>query len=113
MRSLPAHMSGGAYGDCDDDDGQEMQLSQAMGFVVAASLGLVVMFYFIATLTKVMLVGISIVGCLAFIFLIEPYLEKCLPDSLLRSELVIPGLGAVNWLTIVEMPLGVGMVILW
>ena len=80
--------------------------------------------------SKVMLIGISIVGCLAFIFLIEPYLESMLPDSLLRAEIryaphhlgidpsydicgSIPGLGAMNWLTIIEMPLGVGIVILW
>merc|ERR1711934_417966 len=113
FRSLPAHMMGGSYTDVDEDESQEIKMSSALGFVVGASLGLVIMFYFVATLTKIMLVGISIVGCLAFIFLIEPYLEKCLPDTLLRSELVLPGLGAVNWLTIVEMPLGVGMVILW
>lgn len=114
FRSLPASLSGGGYADLDEeDDGQEMKLSMALMFVVSASLGLVFLFYFIATLSKVMLVGISIVSCLAFIFLVEPYLEKILPDSLLRSEVSIPGLGAVNWLTLIEMPLGVGMVIVW
>jgi len=112
FRSLPSHMNG-AYSDLDEDDGQEMKLSSALTFVVSASIGLVFLFYFIATLSKVMLVGISIVGCLAFIFLIEPYLERCLPESMLRSEVSVPGLGALNWLTIIEMPLGVGMVIIW
>merc|ERR1712070_116891 len=114
FRSLPAYLSGGAYTDMDeDDDAQEMKLSMALMFVVSASLGLIFLFYFIATLSKVMLVGISIVSCLAFIFLVEPYLEKILPDSLLRSEVSLPVLGAVNYLTMIEMPLGVGVVVMW
>jgi len=112
-RSLPAHLNGGLYAEMEEDDSQEMDLSSALTFVVTASIGLIVLFFFISTLSKVMLVGVSIVGCLAFIFLIEPYLEQCLPDSLLRSEMSIPGLGAVNWLTIIEMPLGIGLVVTW
>jgi hypothetical protein len=113
FRSLPAYMSGGQYTDLDEDDGQEMKLSMALTFIVSASLGLVFLFYFVATLSKVMLVGISIVSCLAFIFLIEPYLEKMLPETLLRQEMSLPVVGAVNWLTLIEMPLGVGVVIVW
>lgn len=113
FRSLPAHLNGSNYSDVDEDDGQELKMSNALGFVVGASVGLLIMFYFIMVLSKVMLVGVSIVSCLAFIFLVEPYLEKCLPESLLRSEINISYLGGVNWLTIVEMPIGVGMVVLW
>lgn len=115
FRSLPAALAAGQYTDLDEeeDDGQEMKLHMALMFVVSASLGLVFLYFFLATLSKVMLIGISIVGCLAFIFLIEPYLESMLPDTLLRAEISVPGLGAMNWLTLIEMPLGVGIVILW
>jgi hypothetical protein len=113
FRALPAHMTGGPYSEVDEEEGQEMKLSTALGFVVGASFGLIVMFYFIATISKVLLVGISIVSCLAFIFLIEPFLERCLPDDLLRAEVMVPGLGPVNWLTIIEMPIGVGIVVMW
>lgn len=114
FRGLPASLAGGQYTDLDEeDDGQKMTLGMALTFTFSASLGLVFLFYFIATLSKVMLVGISIVGCLAFIFLIEPYLEKMLPETLLRSEINLPVLGGVNMLTLIEMPIGVGTVIFW
>ena len=89
-----------------------------------------------------MLVGVSIVSCLAFIFLVEPFLEKILPDTvphpllflshtptnddrelassdpwflcqLLRTEVMLPCVGPVNCLTLIEMPIGVGVVVLW
>merc|ERR1711871_1464557 len=114
FRSLPPHLKGDEYADVDEDeDAQEMKLSMALTFAVSASIGLICLFYFIATLSKVMLVGVSIVSCLAFIFLVEPFLEKILPDTLLRTEVMLPCVGPVNCLTLIEMPIGVGVVVLW
>lgn len=116
FRSLPPHLNvGGQYTEVDDEDDDEgvMTVQMAMMFAVSASFGLAMLFFFTATLSKIMLVGISIVSCLAFIFVVEPYLEKILPDDMLRNEMNLPGIGNVNWLTLIEMPLGVGMVILW
>ena len=94
----------------------------ALTFAVSASIGLICLFYFIATLvsatsknavrtagsrgdglslidsllcvnqSKVMLVGVSIVSCLAFIFLVEPLLEKMLPDTVTQSSTHPPAL---------------------
>jgi len=110
-RALPSYMVGGKYDE--EADGEEFKASTALMFVAAASVGLLLMFYFLATLSKVLLVGVSIVSCLSIIFLVEPYLETCLPDNLLRAEVQIPLLGSLNCLTLVELPLGVGTVILW
>merc|ERR1711871_386149 len=113
FRSLPPHLKGDEYADVDEDEeGQEMTLQMALTFAVSASIGLICLFYFIATLSKVMLVGVSIVSCLAFIFLVEPFLEKILPDTLLRMEVMLPCVGPVNCLTL-KMPIGVGVVVLW
>lgn len=111
FRSLPSHMLGGKYED--GAGGGEVRISSALLFVAAASLGLLLMFYFIATMSKVLLIGVSIVSCLSLIFLVEPYFEKCLPDSLLRSEFACPLIGSLNCLTLIELPFGLGGVLLW
>eukprot|EP00656_Telonema_subtile_P057277 TRINITY_DN938_c0_g1_i1.p1 TRINITY_DN938_c0_g1~~TRINITY_DN938_c0_g1_i1.p1 ORF type:complete len:322 (+),score=87.47 TRINITY_DN938_c0_g1_i1:152-1117(+) len=110
-RSLPSHLTGGRYDD--DSEGQEFKTKSALLFVVGASAGLMLMFYFMDTLSKIMLVIVSIVSCLSLIFLVEPYLERCLPDSVLRAECVVPVLGSLNCLTLIELPIGVGIVVLW
>jgi len=110
-RSLPSYMLGGRYGD--EAEGQEFKTSTALLFVVCASVGLMLMFYLEEALSKVMLLGMSILSCLAVIFLVEPYLERCIPDQLIRKEFGVPTIGAVNCLTLIELPLGCGVVALW
>lgn len=110
-RSLPSHLIGGRYDD--DSEGQEFKTKSALLLVVGASGGLMLMFYFMSTLSKILLVVVSIVSCLSLIFLIEPYLERCLPDAFLRAECFVPVLGPLNCLTLIELPLGVGVVTLW
>eukprot|EP00658_Telonema_sp_P-2_P024059 TRINITY_DN19655_c0_g1_i2.p1 TRINITY_DN19655_c0_g1~~TRINITY_DN19655_c0_g1_i2.p1 ORF type:complete len:288 (+),score=71.59 TRINITY_DN19655_c0_g1_i2:174-1037(+) len=110
-RSLPSHMLGGRYDD--HGEGQEFKATSALMFVAAASCGLMLMLYFAETFGRIVLVGICIVSCLALIFLVEPYLERCLPDSVLRSEFVVPVIGPLNCLTLVELPIGIATVTLW
>jgi len=85
----------------------------AWGFIVVASLGLVILFYFIDYLIYVLVFIFCLAGAQGLFLSLSSLARAVLPQQCTRASYPLPQLGEITWLNTAVTIISVGLAVLW
>ncbi|GAB5354287.1 hypothetical protein AAMO2058_000106100 [Amorphochlora amoebiformis] len=85
----------------------------AWGFIVVASLGLVVLFYYIDYLIYVLVFIFCLAGAQGLFLTLTSFASSTLPQSVIRATYKLPQIGEISWMNTIVTIFAVGVAAVW
>eukprot|EP00466_Bigelowiella_natans_P005223 jgi/Bigna1/47624/estExt_Genewise1.C_160089 len=108
------------YARIDAENGEEEEEEPAVlneyfawGFIVVASLGLVILFYFIDYLIYVLVFIFCLAGAQGLFLSLTSFAKTVLPPAFTTASYQLPQLGKITWVNTAVTVISVGLAVLW